>query len=141
MSTNNTPLQRPLRFESHALVDIKTSAWNPFAVVSAVMLDLSVKGFKIEFVSPLKLLPGDFFTMGIPLAPFHILSPKRLKLKIQIKWFDARTLRCGGVFVEPSSHEIFFLEQIVSKIVPEEGSRPAEDPGSSAPLYPEHEAS
>ncbi|MEN9529930.1 MAG: hypothetical protein RI932_1803, partial [Pseudomonadota bacterium] len=40
-SDGGTVVKRAKRIESHALVDVKMSAWNPLSVASAVLLDLS----------------------------------------------------------------------------------------------------
>ena len=109
-------VKRAKRIESHALVDVKTSSWNPFATASAVLLDLSWQGFKIEFVNPTKIKPGARLTMNIPLAAFGILAPAKLKLKIQVKWYDARMLRAGGIF-EPESHNQDYLIQKIIDVL------------------------
>jgi hypothetical protein len=106
-------VKRAKRIESHALVDVKTSSWNPLSVASAVLLDLSWQGFKIEFVNPVKIKAGARLTMSVPLASFGILAPSRIKLKIQVKWYDGRMLRAGGVF-EPENHE---QDYIIQKII------------------------
>lgn len=120
------PSKRAKRIESHALVDVKMSAWNPLAVSSAVLLDLSWQGFKIEFVNPVKLKPGARLTMTVPLSSFGILAPAKLKLKIQVKWYDARMLRAGGIF-EPESHEQDYLIQKIIDVLTLRGA--AEDSG------------
>jgi hypothetical protein len=105
---------RATRFESHALVDVRLQAWNPFSVESAVLLDLSNQGYKMEFVNPIKnIRPGTTLYMFIPLAPFGILAPTRLKLKIIVKWFDAREYRAGGVFIAPTSEQIHILDKVL----------------------------
>ncbi|NBO38453.1 hypothetical protein EBU99_07700 [bacterium] len=109
-------VKRAKRIESHALVDVKMNSWNPFAVSSAVLLDLSWQGFKIEFVNPAKIKPGARLTMWVPLASFGILAPAKLKLKIQVKWYDARMLRAGGIF-EPESHEQDYLIQKIIDVL------------------------
>lgn len=120
------PVKRAKRIESHALIDIKTSVWNPLSVASAVLLDLSWQGFKIEFVNPVKIKPGSKLTMTIPLSSFGILAPAKLKLKIQVKWYDPRMLRAGGIF-EPESHEQDYLIQKIIDVLTLRGS--ADDAG------------
>lgn len=58
-------VKRAKRIESHALVDVKMSSWNPLSVASAVLLDLSWQGFKIEFVNPVKVKAGARLSMSI----------------------------------------------------------------------------
>jgi hypothetical protein len=114
-------VKRAKRVESHALVDIKTSTWNPFSTTSAVLLDLSWQGFKIEFVNQVKVKPGSKLSMSVPLASFGILAPSRLKLKIQVKWFDSRMMRAGGIF-EPENHEQDYLIQKIIDVLTLRGS-------------------
>ena len=109
-------LQRHPRFQSHALIDVRTYWWNPFKVASAVLLDLSVQGFKIEFVNPVKLHAGQRVFVSIPLSPFHILSPARLKLVVELKWFDAQSLRAGGVFDTLRDVERHIVEKVIHRI-------------------------
>lgn len=107
------PRRRAPRYESHALVDVRTSAWNPFSTISAVLLDLSNSGFKIEFVNPVTFKPGTELQLQIPLAPFEILAPAKLKLQIVVKWFDQHSLRAGGVFSKTGEQEAYLLNQVV----------------------------
>lgn len=129
------PTKRAKRIESHALVDVKTSVWNPLSVSSAVLLDLSWQGFKIEFVNPVKIKPGSRLTMTVPLSSFGILAPAKLKLKIQVKWYDPRMLRAGGIF-EPESHEQDYLIQKIIDVLtlrgnPEDGGQFTQTPRAS----------
>ena len=114
-------VKRAKRIESHALVDVKMSSWNPLSVARAVLLDLSWQGFKIEFVNPVKMKAGARLTMSVPLASFGILAPAKLKLKIQVKWYDGRMLRAGGVF-EPENHEQDYLIQKIIDVLTLRGS-------------------
>jgi hypothetical protein len=122
-SGERRPLQRFPRFQSHALVDVKTSSWNPFASFSAVLLDLSVQGFKIEFVSPVTIHAGERARLVIPLSPFRILSPERLKLRIVVKWFDARNQRAGGVFEGATAADAHVIEKILDRLLSQETAR------------------
>jgi hypothetical protein len=128
-------VKRAKRIESHALVDIRMSAWNPLSVASAVLLDLSWQGFKLEFVNSVKIKPGTNLIMNIPLASFGILAPAKLKLKIQVKWYDARMLRAGGIF-EPESHEQDYLIQKIIDVLtlrgaPEDAGQFKQNPRAS----------
>lgn len=128
-------VKRAKRIESHALVDVKMSFWNPLSVASAVLLDLSWQGFKLEFVNSVKIKPGTNLTMNIPLASFGILAPAKLKLKIQVKWYDARMLRAGGIF-EPESHEQDYLIQKIIDVLtlrgaPEDAGQFTQNPRAS----------
>jgi hypothetical protein len=129
------PSKRAKRIESHALVDVKMSSWNPLATSSAILLDLSWQGFKIEFINPVKLKPGSRLSMSVPLSSFGILAPAKLKLKIQVKWYDSRMLRAGGIF-EPESHEQDYLIQKIIDVLtlrgaPEDGGQTEKHPRAS----------
>ncbi len=107
-------LRNKVRYESHALLEVRTSRWNPFAVESAVLIDLSWEGFKLEFVAPLKdIAPNSSLSLSIPLAPFGVMHPSVLKLKAETRWFDSRTFRCGGVLCYKNDEE----KMIVGKII------------------------
>ncbi len=118
--TSNDPkiLERPERVISHALVEVRRHRWWPFGIQSAVLLDLSTQGFKIEFTGHGSYRQGDRLWMTIPLSPFQVLGPESITLKINIKWFDANKMRIGGVFefTETTSPETGFLEQIIDKV-------------------------
>lgn len=108
-------LRRNPRYESHALVEIRTSRWNPFVVESAVLIDISWDGFKVEFVGPVKeLKPKNWIRMSVPLAPFGVTHPNMLKLECELRWFDARNFRCGGVFMQTSNENKILLEKIIT---------------------------
>lgn len=109
-------VDRPPRFESHALVEVRSRFWNPFSRSSAVLLDISWKGFKIEFPTPPKLRPGLSLVLVVPLAPFNVLSPARVKLRIVLKWFDAQAGRAGGIFERLGAEETFVLEKIITRL-------------------------
>jgi PilZ domain len=120
-SDQEFPLDRSLygrdpRYPSHALIDVSTSKWNPFAESSAVLLDLSQGGFKIEFVNPVELKTGMKINLSIRLSPFGILTPETLRLKAEVKWFDREKLRCGGLFSSPSETEFYVLDKIIAQI-------------------------
>lgn len=112
-------MPRSPRFESHALVEMRLSRWNPFSAVSAVLLDISWQGFKIEFVNAVKLRPGAELVMIIPLAPFHIQAPSSIKMRVVVKWIDARTARAGGVFTAQSEQHRHIIDKILLKLSPE----------------------
>ncbi len=108
-------LRKTPRFESHALVEIRTSRWNPFSTKSAILIDISADGFKVEFVSPLSPLRfGGKVRMCIPLAPFGIYSAQAIDLVGVVRWFDERNFRCGGIFEKPDVETATHLEQIIA---------------------------
>jgi hypothetical protein len=109
--------RRHPRYDSHALVEIRTSKWSVIGVKSAVLIDISWEGFKFEFVSPCKQLHmGTQLFMDIPLAPFGIQRPKKLRIGLVVKWFDPRMSRAGGVLKLLRKEDNAHLETIIQFI-------------------------
>lgn len=111
------PIQRPTeraeRVISHALVELRRNRWWPFGVRSAVLLDVSEGGFKIEFTGNTKCVTGEKLLMEIPLGPFGILAPRSLLMNVQIMWFDDARMRCGGIFVNTNPTTVLFIQKII----------------------------
>lgn len=108
---------RAPRFPSHALVEIKMNRWNPFAKHSAALLDMSVSGYKLQFVERVSLMQGAKFTLIIPLEPFGILGGGKLSVQTEAKWFDPEMLRLGGIFINCSDHERLMIERIIASVI------------------------
>jgi len=111
----NAP-QRQERVMSHALVELRRTKWWPLGVQSAVLLDVSSGGFKIEFTGKASCVVGDTYWMQIPLAPFNISSPQAITVKVLVKWFDPEKMRLGGVFDSPQKSSELYLEQIIDRV-------------------------
>jgi hypothetical protein len=107
---------RPQRFTSHALVELRKFKHLPFFVYSAVLLDVSLGGFKIEFTSEVMTKPGDQYWFNIPLTPLGIYAPTRLLCKGEVRWFDDKRYRVGGVFMHLSKVERLIIEQVVDTL-------------------------
>ena len=112
---NDPKTGRPERVISHALVELRKNRWWPFGVRSAVLLDISEGGFKIEFTATTSCTTGDKLLMEIPLAPFGILAPASILLGIQIMWFDEVKMRCGGIFVNTNPKTVLFIQKIMDE--------------------------
>jgi hypothetical protein len=97
-------------------VELRRSKWWPFGIQSAVLLDVSAAGFKIEFTGSASCKAGDSFWMEVPLAPFGIPSPQSMSVKVVIKWFDPEKMRVGGVFESMEKPSELYLEQIIEKV-------------------------
>lgn len=104
------------RFTSHALVEVRKFKKLPLFCHSAVLLDLSLSGFKIEFTSEVKAEPGERYWLNIPLGPLGIYAPKKILVQAESRWFDQQRCRIGGVFLELSKREKIILEQIIESI-------------------------
>ena len=108
--------QRESRQVSHAIVELRKFKVLPFFCHSAVLLDLSPSGFKIEFTGETNVEPGDSFWVQIPLASFGIYSPKTLTIKSQIRWFDSSRYRVGGSFINTSKRDLVLIETILDNL-------------------------
>lgn len=109
-------IDRQLRFSSHALVEIKAFRHLPFGVKSAVLLDISLGGFKVEFTGEAKLKPGQHFWMSIPLTPLGIYAPSRLTCRGETRWFDGEKFRLGGVFMQLTRTERLIIDQVIETL-------------------------
>ena len=112
----NIVSQRPERFVSHALVEVRRFRSFPFFCQSAVLLDISLSGFKIEFTSDHRIQPGARNWLNIPLNPLGIYAPKRLIVQSECRWFDEKRFRVGGVFIDLSRNEMMLIEQIIETL-------------------------
>jgi hypothetical protein len=117
-ATRNEPdLQtRPIRYASHTLVEVRRFKHLPFGINSAVLLDISLGGFKFEFTSETRSKPGQQFWISVPLAPMGIYAPSRLLLRGECRWFDAKNFRIGGVFTNIPKTDKLILEQVVETL-------------------------
>ncbi len=106
-------VNRPRRFASHALVEIRRFKHLPFLCKSAVLLDLSLGGFKLEFTGEHKVHIGQQFWLVMPLAPLGIYSPKVFQSRVEVRWFDHNRFRIGGVFMKMSRYDQQLIEQII----------------------------
>lgn len=108
--------KRPKRYISHALVEVRRYRWWPLGIQSAVLLDLSINGFKIEFTGKSSCEPEQSLWMEIPLSPFQISGPDEILMRITVKWFDEAKMRVGGTFELAYPHQSVFLEQLIEKV-------------------------
>ncbi len=115
-STQSGLKHRAQRYVSHALVEVKRFKYLPFFCDSAVLLDISVGGFKIEFTAEVQVAPGNQYWLSIPLSPLGIYAPKKLLCKCECRWFDETRYRIGGTFIDLSKTDRMLIEQIVSSL-------------------------
>lgn len=111
-----TTIQREPRLTSHALVEVRRYRYLPFLAHSAVLLDISLAGFKLEFTGEVKAKPGNQYWLNIPLRPLGIYSPDRLNCKVECRWFDEKRFRIGGVFMSLSKTERLIVEQVLETL-------------------------
>ena len=108
--------ERPTRYLSHALVELRMFRHVPFFCSSAVILDISTGGFKLEFTGEDLATPGRRYWLRIPLSPLGISSPSFFTCLCECRWFDPKRFRMGGSFVSLSGQDEKLLEQIVSSV-------------------------
>jgi hypothetical protein len=113
-SSNSSPRQD--RFVSHALVEVRRYKLLPIFVKSAVLLDISLGGFKLEFTGEVKVSPGDQYWLSIPLTPLGIYAPTKLMIKSEVRWFDDKRFRMGGVFMQLTDTDKLVIEQILDSL-------------------------
>lgn len=109
--------RRPVRITSHALIDVRKYKYLPLACFSAVLLDISLAGFKLEFTGEVQATPGKQYWLNIPLRPLGIYSPRRLLCHIECRWFDEKRFRIGGVFMDLNKTERLIVEQIIETLI------------------------
>lgn len=107
---------RQERFVSHALVEVRSYRFLPFGCHSAVLLDISLSGFKLEFTGEVNASPGKQYWLCIPLAPLGIFAPKRLMCKVECRWFDEKRYRIGGVFMDLTKTDQLLVEQTIESL-------------------------
>lgn len=113
-SNDNTDANtRPERVISHALVEMRHSSWWPFGIKSAVLLDVSEGGFKIEFTGKANYSQGDKLILSIPLSPFGISAPRAISIPVEVVWFDKEKMRCGGIFRNNDPSIVLFVRKIM----------------------------
>ena len=116
LKNNATLKNRESRFVSHAIVELRKYKYVPFYCHSAVLLDLSPSGFKLEFTGETQIEPGDIYWLQIPLASFGIYTPKNITIKCQCRWFDSSRFRVGGSFLNSSKKDQVVLESVLETL-------------------------
>lgn len=117
IKTDGDPLTpRQPRYISHALVEVKKIKSLPFFCHSAVLLDISLSGFKLEFTSEVRIEPGARYWLSVPLSPLGIYAPKKLMARCECRWFDDHRFRIGGVFLDLEKTDLIIIEQIIETI-------------------------
>lgn len=110
------PVGRESRYPSHALVELRRFKHLPFKVHSAVLLDISIGGWKAEFTGDVRTRPGEQFWLSIPLTPLGIFAPARLMCRGECRWFDEKRFRVGGVFTQLATTDRHILEQVIETL-------------------------
>jgi hypothetical protein len=114
--SEKTPVERSERVMSHALVELRRHNWWPFGVKSAVLLDMSATGFKIELTGPAVIKLESIHILTIPLRPFGIPTPPSIQISVRVKWFQKDKMRIGGTFEVVQPRDFLFLNSIISYV-------------------------
>ncbi|MDD9951854.1 MAG: PilZ domain-containing protein [Zetaproteobacteria bacterium] len=104
---------RAERYVSHALIEVRWSKWWPFGIRSAVLLDLSLQGFKLELTNEWDVRAGQHLWLTIPLTPLGIQAPGRFSCAIECRWFDRNRYRMGGIYSNLSGEDKEIVEKII----------------------------
>lgn len=107
---------RSERFVSHALIEVRRFRLLPLFCESAVLLDLSIGGLKMEFTGTVAAKPGQRLWVVIPLAPLGIYAPRKWCANFECRWFDDNRLRIGGIFLGLSQFDQVLIEQIIANL-------------------------
>jgi hypothetical protein len=107
---------RESRYTSHALVELRRFRRLPIGVHSAVLLDISLGGFKVELTGEQSFEPGKQFWLSVPLLPLGIQAPTRLICRGEARWFDAKRYRVGGIFLGLTDSERGVIDQVIETL-------------------------
>ena len=108
--------KRDNRYPSHALLEVRRFQHLPFGIHSAVLLDISAGGFKIEYTGEVYTKPGRQFWLSIPLTPLGIYAPTRLMCRGECRWFDEKRFRVGGVFTNLTRADSLIIDQVIDTL-------------------------
>lgn len=109
-------ITRGQRYSSHALVELRKFKHLPFKIYSAVLLDISLGGFKLEFTGEVNATSGEQFWLHVPLTPLGIYSPSKLMCRAECRWFDPKKYRVGGVFMQLDTTERHIIDQVLEAL-------------------------
>jgi hypothetical protein len=77
---------------------------------------MSVDGFKLEFTSEYTAKTLDRLGITLPLGPLGIIAPQRLSLPVEVRWFDERRFRIGGVFLGLTPEQKIIVSKVVKSL-------------------------
>ena len=105
------------RHRIHVLATIKKFKWMPFfGTYSGVILNISDSGLKVSFSGEVYIKPFSSCSIKIPLTPLEINNPQCFQAKIEVKWFDTRNYRLGGLFLNLSNQQKQVLKKIITAL-------------------------
>lgn len=122
------------RYKTHVLAEIKKYKWLPFfSTYSGVVMDINTSGLKVAFSGEIDVKPHTLYTIRIPLTPLGLKEPRVFECRFEVKWFDTRNYRLGGLFVNLSDQQRSQLAQIVSAVVQVAEKRSTKTSGRATP--------
>lgn len=105
------------RLRTHTLAELKRYKWLPlFNTYSGVILDISSSGIKLAFSGEVDVKPQTIYTLRIPLIPLGFENHKYFESSIEVKWFDQKNYRLGGLFVQLTSDQENVLAEIIKSL-------------------------
>ena len=111
---NASSANRQERIRSHTFVELRRFKHLPIFCHSAVLLDVSLGGFKVEFTGEVKLEPGQKYWVMIPMSPLGIVDTPKIYCLGECRWFDDTRFRMGGIFLNLGREEMAAIEKIVT---------------------------
>ena len=77
------PKRREPRYETAIVAHVFTNRWNPLISKKVVVLDLSWKGFKLEFIAKqnINFKTGKRLSLRLPIDQFNISNVNYLKIE------------------------------------------------------------
>lgn len=105
---------REERHRTHILAELKKYKWIPFiSTYSGVVMDINSNGVKVAFPGEIDVRPHTLYTIRIPLSPLGMSEPRYFECSFEVKWFDTRNYRLGGLFVNLSEQQRLTLNSLV----------------------------
>ena len=122
------------RHRTHVLAELKKYKWLPFfSTYSGVVMDINGSGVKVAFSGEIDVKPHTLYTIRIPLSPLGLTEPRFFECSFEVKWFDTRNYRLGGLFVNLSEQQRSVLDSVVKAVVQmaeKRNQRPSSSPNS-----------
>lgn len=105
--------ERSLRHSAFSVIEVRKFKRLPFFCYSAVLLDISSTGCKIEFAGEHRIKVDEERWLYLPLAPLGFVQPNALCIKASCRWFIGDRYRSGWVFEEPSESMAALVERVI----------------------------
>ncbi|MCY4380511.1 MAG: PilZ domain-containing protein [Proteobacteria bacterium] len=105
------------RVRSHILAELKKYRWLPFfSTYSGIVLDISASGLKLAFSGEVDVKPHSRYTIRIPLAGLGIEGSEVFESSFEVKWFDQKSYRLGGLFISITQDQKSILDRIIEAL-------------------------